>query len=333
MLPILLYGPGNQLVGFKQAAVVARLLGRDLLLPSFHAHHTHTAQLVTPDDVFSVPSLSRFINFSTVGEQKATSGSLALDAVVVATATPCCPVSNYISRSQRQLGYTVKSQVEQHFHFGRCSAEEDLAPLQNLTHLRAIGLVIYDGHLPPSHSQCGNLLETLTSLLLAPWPVRLGAARLAHELGDAPLHVVHVRPMPDACLAVWKSARPPKPSWGAPGDCEPHSGELLRSSLVKTVAAVPASHAVYIICHPSIQPAVAAFLQAGGVERPIATWGSAVAANASQLRDVDDITSFLIELELAAHAAAFVGARGSSNTERINDERRVRGLPLSKSLA
>lgn len=69
LLPILLNGPGNQIVGFKEIAVLAKELNRTLILPAFHPHKSKISEpFSTYFDPKSVSCFTPYITAEKLGQ-------------------------------------------------------------------------------------------------------------------------------------------------------------------------------------------------------------------------------------------------------------------------
>ncbi|PNH01267.1 hypothetical protein TSOC_012859, partial [Tetrabaena socialis] len=286
IVPLLWHGPNNQITTLKEGISLALLLNVSVLLPDTLLSHKFSdggpdLQLVT-NELFDVRLLRAagvahsFIS----GAEQAGGWNRTLDALLYFRDEPFPAVTRMLDAMGLKappMEHWLRSPISvtrgcSHSHIRKLG--------RMLRPYRYVGMLCYDDFTLQTHKLAGTLLSDCGADACCQ-AYKEGSVALRHSLNmldlagsfvrqyigaDTPFLAVHIRPMPDPCVELWRQPQEELSEREMEDTCRT---DFMLDRFVPNVRALQAAFnlsRVFVMTHPTIRPRVFRMLRAAGIQ-------------------------------------------------------------------
>ncbi|KAG2495247.1 hypothetical protein HYH03_006520 [Edaphochlamys debaryana] len=341
--PLLPFGPGNQLMGLREALVLGRVFNRTVIIHQILPLHYDdekaeggrgSTRPLDFDMLYDFDHLSRYQSVVTQEELMARGWNGHLDFVGhVGTRF----FEEYNLNRFRLLNVSWDKKTRFHdFDEFDCTPEDVVRVAERLTPHKYAAFALYQTAVGDTGAACFRLKETgrlchdvylqvLLSMVRSPYILNVVRRFREQSLGgaNAPYVAVHVRPYEDICMEVWK--KEPYNDTRATEICK--NGNLYRVFVQQTLehmrkwkVDIKASK-LFVMAHPVLRPVITKLYKQADLHP--------VFYNMPDLEDVVGFRSLsllgMVEEEIATQADYFLGSHVSSMTATVLQDRFASG--------
>ncbi|KAG2495246.1 hypothetical protein HYH03_006519 [Edaphochlamys debaryana] len=343
--PLLPFGPGNQLVGLREALVLGRLFKRTVVIHEIVPLHYDDEKIegghggtrpLDFDMLYDLDHLSRHQSVVTQAELQAKGWNGHLD--IVASVGKRF-FEEYNLNRFRLLNISWDEDTPfMDFHNFNCTTSDLRRMAEPLSKSKYAGFALYQTAVPDTGAACFRLkatghvchdlyLQVSLSLVRSPYILDIVRRFREQSLGgaNAPYLAVHIRPYEDRCMEVWK--KEPYNDTRASEMCK--NGNLYNVFVQQTLEqmqkleqnASSTGLSLFVMAHPVLRPIITKLYEQADLHP--------VYYNMPDLEDVVGFRSLsllgMVEEEIATQADYFLGSHVSSMTATVLQDRFARG--------
>ncbi|PNW79651.1 hypothetical protein CHLRE_08g361600v5 [Chlamydomonas reinhardtii] len=348
IVPVLWHGPNNQATSIKEAIALASLLpGATVVLPDLaeHKFSDSAAHRMLLDELFDLDAISKAgVSFVQLHQlRKQWDGQLDVLLYFREEKFPAVRrlVSRHMGLQPPEQEHWLRSPISMQ---KGCSSTQVAELRSMLRPYRFVAMLSYDDFALQTHKLAGTLLSDCGADMCCEaykqkGPLLRKSDRIQELAQDfistsigkgKPYIAGHIRPMPDACVDLWKTAQDildPKEMYDI---CRT---DFMYNRFVPNLQALQKVYntsTVFIMTHPLIRPRVFRMLKAGGIDPVFMDMEHFAAAlrrpGAAPLATPLSFSLLaMAEEAVSAAAVAFLGTAESSMTGMIVQERLAHG--------